>query len=138
MFFIEHSSISSSCKNISFIILYSIYYSISRKNPNISFIISIRYSTITSFCIIIRIYKYRRFTINSIKHIFRNVHLFPSFTIPILCSTISSIIPNITFVRSFICPISTRVICLIPSFSLAIKLSFNTLKFFINSLTIIS
>ena len=138
MFFIENSSISSSCKNITFIVLYSVYYSISRKNPNISFIISIRYNTFTCFCIIIRIYKNRRFTINSIKHIFRNVHLFPSCSIPILCSTISSIIPNITFMRSFICPISTRVSWLIPSFSLAIKLTFNTFKFFINSFSIIS
>ena len=136
--FIKVCIIRNSSKHISFIILNTINSSIFRKNPKVTFFITFTYNTSSSFSISIRIYKYRRLTIYSIKYIFRNIHLFPSTTIPIISSTISSIIPNVTFVRSFICPISTRVIYLIPSFSFTIKLTFNTSKFFIYSSTKIS
>ena len=46
MFFVELSAFNSSCKNITFIILYSINYSISRKNPNITNLIICRFSVI--------------------------------------------------------------------------------------------
>ena len=133
--FIKVFIIRNSSKHISFIILDTINCSISRKNPKVTFFITFIYNAFSSFSISVRIYKYRRLTVYSIKYIFRNIHLFPSTTIPIISSTIFSIIPNVTFMRSFIRPIGTRVIYLIPSFSFTIKLTFNTGKFFIYSLS---